>query len=206
MPITIQDSTVIAGPTTIPFIDFPKWHAHHLNRYSTTPALEQEGSTLMQADFGFTELDHFIRGVCKWGRRAGIAVRVRNANGEDTITKNFREAVEVLSGNTNPEEAPMKALTCLNRIKCLGRPSFASKHLRFLRPDICAILDSLQSRNLQYRLKAEGYREISNDCRAVAAHLNREGPQLPSGRQWGAADAEMSIFACLYGANWGRDV
>jgi hypothetical protein len=47
------------------------------------------------------------------------------------------------------------ALAAVNQLCCLGRPSFASKHLRFLRPEHCPVLDSVLATTLGYRSSPE---------------------------------------------------
>jgi hypothetical protein len=103
----------------------------------------------------------------------------------------------------------MGALHEINRIKHLGRSSFASKHLRFLRPDVCPILDSIISGMLNYEFNARGYGQLSKDCLRVAKVLQAVGIPNPMHRDqgsWYAADVEMALFAYLKGLqgsiNW----
>ncbi len=75
--------------------------------------------------------------------------------------------------------------------------SFASKHLRFLRPDICPVFDSYLHDALPYTLDASGYSDFANDCAWLAHQLGAN--QIPNPRQraggvWFAADVEGAIY------------
>ena len=194
MPIRTVNNSVFAGAQAIPFADFPRWHAHHLQRVAGTQQLEHDGAALLAAGFPFPQLRTFIRAVCHWGGYAGIAGRILNRNTAQDITARF-------SGTTPAfacAQPAASALVSLNHLSDLGTPSFASKHLRFIRPDICPVLDSLLSQSLGYRFTAAGYQSFSTDCCSAAVQLSAAGVALPTGNPWRAADVEMSIFACLH--------
>lgn len=92
------------------------------------------------------------------------------------------------------------ALQEVNFIRGLGTPSFASKHLRFLRPDICPILDSIVSKRLSYQFDGHGYQALSSDCAKIAASLQYNqvaNPRHRDGDVWYIADVEMAIFSYL---------
>jgi len=75
--------------------------------------------------------------------------------------------------------------------------SFASKHLRLLRPDLCPVLDNILSEKLGYPLNTRGYRRFAKDCRRAARVLERHGVSNPLGRDggaWFAADVEMAFY------------
>jgi hypothetical protein len=194
MPISLTTGNVVADGKTILLADFPQWHAHHLNRVGGTLQLELDGAALPAAGFAFARLDPFIRGVCRWGNYAGIAGRVLKRNTQQEIISRF-SGTTVGFACTLPAAS---ALVSLNHLSGLGTPSFASKHLRFIRPDICPVLDRLLSKDLGYCFTPAGYQQFSTDCCAVAQQLDTAGVLLPTAKRWGAADVEMSIFACLY--------
>ena len=157
--------------------------------------LELQAVSLRQADFPEEALKCFIQSVCRWGRRAGIATLVINNNAPLLIRQQFQRAIDGLN-NVNL----VTALSEINRIRYLGRPSFASKHLRFLRPEICPILDSLVSRNLFYDYTREGYQQLSGDYGILIRALQLNGIGNPINREggnWFAADIDMAIFAFL---------
>ena len=194
MPITIVNNSVFAGAQTIPFADFPLWHAHHLQRVAGTRQLEHDGAALLAAGFPFPQLETFIRAVCRWGGYAGIAGRILSRNTAQEITTRFSDTTPNFAG----AQPAASALVSLNHLSDLGTPSFASKHLRFMRPDICPVLDSLLSQSLGYPFTPAGYQQLSTDCCVIAQHLGAAGILLPEDKRWGAADVEMSIFACLH--------
>jgi hypothetical protein len=92
------------------------------------------------------------------------------------------------------------ALQEVNRIRGLGTPSFASKHLRFLRPDLCPILDSIVSARLSYPFNRHGYQALASDCGMTAASLQYhqvENPRHRNGNKWHISDVEMAIVSYL---------
>lgn len=194
MPISVLNSSVTAGGISIPLVDFPHWHAHHLGRVAGTRQLERDGAALLASGFQPHQLVDFIRNVFRWGGYAGIAGRILKRNSQQAIVSTFSSTVAAF-GCSNPASS---ALVALNLLSDLGTPSFASKHLRFLRPDICPVLDRLLSKSLDYRFTPAGYQQFSMDCVAVAQQLDAAGIPLVSGNSWGAADIEMAIFACLH--------
>jgi hypothetical protein len=194
MPISIANGNVLAGGTSIPLADFPQLHAHHLNEVAGTRQLELAGFALSKHEFAFAALEPFIRQVCRWGNYAGIAGRILKRNTPQELMSRFAGTTAGFMG----ARPAATALVSLNYLSGLGTPSFASKHLRFIRPDICPVLDRLLSRDLGYCFTPPGYQQFSTDCCAVAHQLDIAGFALPPTNRWGAADVEMSIFARLY--------
>jgi len=131
--------------------------------------------------------------VCEWGGYPGTARRVLQGNPFPEIRRRFTRAIAALT----PDEPNIQsALLEISRVRHLGL-SFASKHLRLLRPDVCPVLDSVLSEKLGYALSAPGYQRFSDDCLEVAAVLHRHGVSNPVGRDegaWFAADVEMALF------------
>ena len=195
MPVQIAGDYVTAGTSLIPLATFPNLVEQHLHRCPTTRCLEQEAAVLKGADFPEGELERFIRSVCKWGNYAGIAGRIINQNPIETIRQHFRAAVHILE--VSPLDA-QGALQEINQIRQLGRPSFASKHLRFLRPDVCPVLDRILSGELNYQLNPKGYKLLAEDCIRIAEILESNQVANPMNRdngRWFAADVEMALFA-----------
>ncbi|MBV8452034.1 MAG: hypothetical protein JOZ29_07125 [Deltaproteobacteria bacterium] len=94
------------------------------------------------------------------------------------------------------------ALAHLNRLHSLGSPSFASKHLRFLRPDICPVLDSVLRDALPYSFDPEGYTAFAEDCRSIGEILTRQRAKNPWDRfdgAWFAADIEAALYVHFNG-------
>lgn len=156
-------------------------------------ALEAEASRFFEPDFTQRQLCDFIRRVCEWGNYPGTADRILQENQPQEIRRRFNRAVEML----RPEEPVLKgALREIARVRHIGL-SFASKHLRLLRPDVCPILDHLLSDKLGYPLRVYGYQQFAWHCRQAAALLQEHGVENPAGREggaWFAADVEMGLF------------
>jgi len=181
----------------IPLEDFGKLIERHLYRYPNTPNLELEGFRLKSADFDEQKLGLFIRHVCIWGGYAGIGGRIINQNSMAKISECFRSAMAKLEIDIPNISG---ALQEINYIRGLGTPSFASKHLRFLRPDICPILDSIISERLGYSFDRYGYEELTSDCAKTAVLLQSSqiaNPRHRDSNQWYVSDVEMAIFSYL---------
>jgi hypothetical protein len=205
MPVQVKTSSVVFGKTSIPLTEFTGLVEKHLCTVPETRDLEREGARVRAVDFSEPDLERFVRRVCKWGGYAGTAGRVINQNPSTKISEQFRSANSALE--MNPPNVT-GALHEINRIKHLGRPSFASKHLRFLRPEVCPILDSIISGILNYELNARGYGQLSMDCLRVAEVLQAVGVPNPMHREqgsWYAADVEMALFAHLKGLQGSTD-
>ncbi len=197
MPAQVATNGVILGNATVPFANFSRLVERHLRRYPDTPNLETEGTRLKSADFAEQPLESFIRRVCTWGGYPGIGGRIINQNSTAKISKYFRSANAKLESDF-PDIGG--ALHEVNSIRGLGTPSFASKHLRFLRPDICPILDSIVSVRLRYRFDRHGYQALSNDCAKIAASLQFNqvaNPRHRDGYKWYVSDVEMAMFSYL---------
>jgi hypothetical protein len=169
--------------------------AKHLNVVGRTRTLEATAQQLVDADFPDDALVRFVMEVCAWGGYKGIAGRVLRRNSVEDIRIQFRSATKVLDANAPDVGA---ALAAVNQLCCLGRPSFASKHLRFLRPEHCPVLDSVLATTLGYSLNREGYRAFASDCATIAVWLQTASSVNPASRKedrWYAADVEMALFA-----------
>jgi len=197
MPVKITDQNIIIGAVLRPS-DFTELVELHLSNVQNTRELEHEAGRLCAAGFADKEqLAEFIREVCVWGGYAGIAGRVLNKenNPPPTISRQFITVTQAM----NSEEPDIQgAWYALNQIKHLG-PSFASKHLRFLRPDVCPVLDGVISQ-LGYAMNSSGYKQLSDDCLRIAEALQQYRISNPMDREsgkWFAADVEMALFAYL---------
>ena len=158
-----------------------------------TLMLEVKARQLLTSDFSRQQLSDFIRNVCAWGGYPGTAARVLAQNTWPDIQRQFGSAIAALS--LDPPNM-ISALRAVQRVRGLGL-SFASKHLRLLRPDACPVLDSTLSEKLGYPLDSRGYQRFSDDCQKVAALLQRLGVRNPLGRdggRWYPADVEMALF------------
>jgi hypothetical protein len=195
MAVKITNSAIIIGFVLQPS-DFTRLVKDHLDEWVGTRELEYEASRLRAAGFSEEQLESFIQRVCKWGNWPGIAGRVLKNNDLLMIRRQFIGATNALNSDIPDVQS---ALRRIKQIHSLGT-SFASKHLRFLRPDVCPVLDSIISNNLGYASDEYGYKRFSDDCLRIAETLEQHGVANPMGREsgtWFAADVEMALFTYL---------
>jgi hypothetical protein len=176
---------------SIDFSEFPELVRRHRSKYPDTPKVEAQASALVQSGFEPQLAVDFVRAVCKWGGFAGIAGRVIKNNTKTDVAKVIRDSHRRLT-----EGDPLAGLQNINRLYGLGRPSFASKHLQFLAPQVAVILDSVMSTRFGYPMNLDGYEQLLEDCEALTAAINRtsiEHPFRTSGRY--VSDIELAVFA-----------
>jgi hypothetical protein len=139
MPIQLGDQGVLIMRKEMPFWKFCELVERHLRCYPRTPEIEATAIQLLSSDFAEQPLKSYIHDVCVWGGYPGIAAGVINQNPIATIQHYSRCAYRKLAkNNSNVEDV----LRDVNHIQGLGTPSFASKHLRFLKPEVYPVLDS----------------------------------------------------------------
>lgn len=197
MNLTVQND-VVSFETKIPLVDFPHLVEEHTRHYRDTQVLERFGQELVARDFPLPDLEQFIRQVCSWGGYSGIAGRIFNRNSTVDIRQCFVKVVRFFDQPTPDFKA---ALRELNAIKGLGTPSFASKQLRFLFPETCPILDSI-NKSLGYTFNPEGYEQLAKDCAIIARSLEQAAIPNPMNRshnKWFVGEIDMAIFAYLNG-------
>lgn len=191
--IHIIDRAINVAGTHLPHYAFPELVERHPQGIAKALSLENEARRLMTADFSDRQLTDFIQRVCEWGGYPKTADRVFTGNSFSEIRRRFSNAIAALKLE---KPACKFALREIRRIRYLGL-SFASKHLRLLRPDVCPVLDSILSEQLGYPLNVAGYRHFSDDCLKIARWLQRSGVQNPVDREdgrWFAADVEMALY------------
>lgn len=197
MNLTIQND-VVSFETKIPLADFPHLVEEHMRHYRDTRPLEIFGKELLVRDFPLAELEQFIRRVCHWGGYSGIAGRIFNRNSIVDIRQIFLKVARLFDQESPDIKA---ALQKINTIKGLGTPSFSSKQLRFLFPETCPILDSI-NKSLGYAFNPEGYEQLAKDCAIVALALEKAAIPNPMNRpnnKWFVGEIDMAIFAYLNG-------
>lgn len=183
----------------LPLARFPALATEHARRFETTGAVESLGERLRWADFPEADLESFITAVCAWGGYAGIGRRILNGNSLAAIRDGLREANRFLDA---PRLDVGSALARLNSLHSLGTPSFASKHLRFLRPDMCPVMDSVLRDALPYSFDRDGYAAFARDCVSLADMLKRQGAINPWRRAdgvWFTADVEAALYVHFSG-------
>lgn len=195
MPIRICERSVLLRGQQVPFRAFPRLLTDHLDTVYGTEELERAGRALRQRAFPLHMLLPFIPDVCTWGGYAGIAARIERRNTGVTIRRHFKRASALLSEG-HPGLA--SAMRELNEICDLGKPSYSSKHLRFLYPEYCPILDSMFAQDLMYSYDPAGYEELAHDFQQLATTLRSAGIKNPRRRpagSWFAADVDMALNA-----------
>ena len=174
---------------------FPILFSEFLRRYPGTTELEATAIQLIQNGFSEADIPGFVRRVCGWGGYTGIGARILKRNTTAEIQAAFRSALGRLTANRS---SAGRALAEVNKLHGLGTPSFASKHLRFLRPDACPVLDSVLRDALPYSFDVDGYDEFAADCTRLGSILRERSVANPLGRtngQWFAADVEAALFS-----------
>jgi hypothetical protein len=197
MPAFVKEGDVFFG-ISIPLVDFERLATAHLRAFPTTPKMEELGRLVVERDFAEPQVRDFIKQVCTWGNYPGIAGRVLKRNPLPNVCEALKAAFTVLERQDATDIA--RALRCVNMIRGLGEPSFASKHLRFLKPSVCPVFDSLLREALPYSFDPDGYGEFARDCSKVAtaiekAHVPNPNPEREG--TWFAADVESALYALV---------
>jgi hypothetical protein len=177
--------------------DFSELTARHMRAVPETRSLEAQAAGVMQAGFPEPLLGEFITAVHRWGGSSRQLPRVlRSAQ-----PGHFKRAVRALEEFPPDIESAILAVTAMDGLGI----SFASKHLRLLRPDLCPVLDSRVRAYFKYRKDAAGYCRLQKDAINAAHALERAGVfnpmQRPDGR-WYAADIDMAVYAFIKGDDW----
>ncbi len=177
--------------------EFPALVEAFLGKWPQTKTLECQAESLIRAGFPHDDTLAFVKEVCKWGGYAGIAGRVLKTNSSEVISTQLKKATEILTSECPNAEM---ALCEVNLIQTLRKPSFASKHLRFLSPRLCPVLDSIITDELGYAQNPRGYSRFSKHCTDVGSILEASRLSNPTERaagRWFAADVEMALYAYL---------
>jgi len=177
---------------------FPEMLNSHGNNFEDTLKMEERYKKLISSPIDdFHSIAIFIKDVCKWGNYAGISGKVLKHNTEEKIIAVF-EAVRSVLRSKNPDLA--LALYRLNTIHGLGKPSFASKHLRFMLPKECPVYDRILTDVLPYSFDPTGYASFSKDCKSLSKELCSRKIKNPIRQSvtWHASDVEAAIFSQFY--------
>jgi hypothetical protein len=191
--IQISEKAILVAGTPVQPFAFAELITRHPQGIGKAVSLEAEARCLIAAGFSQERLTSFLGNVCAWGGYPRTADRVLGGNTFPEIQRRFRSAVDALA---KKEPDIKSALREIKRVRYLG-VSFASKHLRLFRPDVCPVLDSFLSEKLGYPLNAPGYKRFAQDCLRVAELLQKCRVRNPVDREdgaWYAADVEMALF------------
>jgi hypothetical protein len=195
MPVQIfHGSAYFAIP--MPLADFPRLLTDFLNANPDTPRIETLAAQLVQSNFPPQSMNNLVTRVCEWGGTQGTRIlgRILNQNSDVEIANALRNASSSLT-----QGQLVDALTHVDKLRFLD-VSFASKHLRFLRPDICPVLDSILHDALPYTLDANGYSDFAHDCAWLANELavnQIANPRQRAGGAWFVADVEGAIYTLV---------
>jgi hypothetical protein len=199
MPVAIADFAISCSDHSLSYGQFPIKVQRHLLRVPMTETLEQDGGRARTHEKGF-QVAPFIEAVCRWGGSPGMAGRVLKQNSSEEIARQFSAAIGWLSEALDAQ-ALAGAILEVNKLRQLGTPSLASLHLRFLRPEYCAVLDRQIAEALGYAFTPTGFASYSLDCSEIAARLMSAQIQNPRGRggRWFAGDVDMALSSLTRG-------
>lgn len=199
MYVHVHKGNVVVG-VKVSLECFPSLLRAHMRKFTNTMEIEESGWLLSKSDFRKEDISKFIKDVCLWGRYAGVAGRVIKRNELGLIRSAFRGALSHLE---SAQPCLASALKEVNRVKALGKVSFASKHLRFLKPEICPVYDSVLANAFPYPFTPHGYAQFSADCLCIANALREAGIDNPNNREsgaWYCSDVEAALYAHVKGA------
>lgn len=194
LQISKQSITVKGQPFEPALV--PELIQRHPRGIESALQLEAQAQPIRRGRFLRQELRDFIRAVCAWGGYSKTAARVLGENPFPKVRRHFERAALAL-GQREPNIR--WALRELSELRFLG-VSFASKHLRFLRPEICPVLDSVLSEQLGYPLDGRGYQLFAEDCLQIAEILRKRrvpNPFRRAGGVWFAAEVEMALYVFI---------
>jgi hypothetical protein len=172
---------------------FPDLIQQHPQGVEVALALEAKGRTLSSGNLSRKRLSDFIQSVCEWGGYPKTAERLVQGNPWASIREQFGRAIAALEGKRPNVRFAVRELCRLRYLAV----SFASKHLRFLKPEVCPVLDGILSQKLGYPLNPRGYGRFSSDCQQVADVLQEAQVENPFSREagaWFAAEVEMALY------------
>ncbi|XKH61024.1 hypothetical protein LG290_04480 [Halomonas sediminis] len=129
--------------------------------------LEERGALLTKLS-STKEFLLFSQGVCEWGRGQRVWGNLQRHYEPEDLGQVLKSWLIYAIESADDEEA----ITRGEEIKGLG-VSFASKHLRMLRPDRYAVLDDVFKQGLGIALNPKGYRLFMSELRKLANELEQ---------------------------------
>jgi hypothetical protein len=194
MKLRLEGDTAFFG-VAVPLDRFESLALEHFRQVPGTSAVEAEARQLVVDGVPELAVADFVKHVCYWGGYSGVWGRVVRDNTRRAIREALVEAMRHLD---RVPPSLVGALASVNRVKGLGQVSFASKHLRFLRPDLCPVFDSYLQAALPYPYDPIGYASFAEDCRRLGQVLTERGainPWPSRDGKWFAADVEAAVFS-----------
>ncbi|WP_342637100.1 hypothetical protein [Thioclava nitratireducens] len=187
MPILVHDGSLRLVKLDIQPQEIPALLQAHRTKWEPPQRLEARGEALIAADFPSDEAVQFAYDVIRWGKGHRFVDRFKTQNSPDSVSRALRQSVKLADrGNVAEGVEEIRKLSWISQ-------SFASKIVRFLRPNAAVILDSVIRNALGYAETKDGYNAFLRDCEEMLAAVADDYPQLR------VCDIEAAIFAKLQG-------
>lgn len=188
--------------------EFPALVEAHLRKCPDTLACEEEGDELqkgLETDSASVEdVESFVRHVTSWGGRTGNRVwgTMHRDYRPEIVRRKFAQAVSTMNGLDGSSSRDLflvqmeRSADCITAVHGLST-SYGTKMLRFLRPDISGVLDSVIGQNTGCDVNNRNYGRYSYACLRAADALTERCIENPrSGSiHWRAGDVDQAIFA-----------
>jgi len=142
---------------------------------------------VIAAGYALENSMRFATGVILWGGGHRFSGRFQAKNAAEEVAAALEKSVDLTDQGHAGE-----AVEVVQQLEQLGQ-SFASKIVRFLRPEKAVILDSIIRNALGYAESTEGYEEFLADCRTIRDDAKDTNPGLR------VCDVEAAIFAKIQG-------
>ncbi|HEX5279696.1 MAG TPA: hypothetical protein VFW28_06430 [Micropepsaceae bacterium] len=187
MPVLIENGVCRFVRLEINPQEIPVLLAAHHDVWEPPDHLEATAQELCAQDFPDDRSARFAEEVIRWGGGHRFVGRFREMNANADIAEALRRAAALAD-----QGAVSQAVAWVQTLNYLGQ-SFASKLVRFIRPERAVILDDVIRSSLGYLDNEQGYDEFLSDCRQVLDLALQEQPQLR------VCDIEAAVFAKLQG-------
>ncbi len=142
----------------------------HLLEKKTLGLLENGKAIAQSEQPSLEDVDHFSRDVCEWGGRAGVHKLIKEAGQINKLRDWLSKATQA------DDDSAAQIIREGDAVHGLGI-SFASKHLRFLKPAQYATFDALLAQLWQpgiEKIDEYAYAEFLNDLHAICDELSIE--------------------------------
>ena len=198
--INFDSDSIRFGGEVIKFTEMPALLSAHTSWCPDTPDVEKAAATFVASPTNEGAIE-VVHRTCYWGGSNGprILPMILRQNSAEAIQSSFERAAATLQRGRGVAELG-QALSIVNELSYLGQPSFASKMIRMLAPEISGVLDSLVHGATGYSLDRRGYSLYSAKLQDIAAVLDEHGIENTRGfSTWRAADVDAGIFARIRG-------
>lgn len=167
--------------------EIPQLLDRHRQKWEPAERLEAEARGLDAHNFEPKASKSFVLQVIKWGRGHRFAGRFDALNPDQTVGSALSQSAMLADQGRVGE-----AVEAVRRLARLGQ-SFASKVVRFLRPEKAVVLDSVIRERLGYPETPDGYEQFLADCQSIRAVVVDTVPGIR------ICDVEAAIFAKIQG-------